>query len=138
MIIESVYIFNGNNILTIFDSYITSLDGVTSNRTIYKDVLCRNDMLNYLIEETLVNEFGKHVLRHTIPANTSIGGVTTNDIVDMIIKNTQIPNWLICKNIADIVTNIVKDNYADNYIMSIESTIVNSNIHVNMYVEIAD
>ena len=138
MIIESVYIFNGNNILTIFDSYITSLDGISSNRTIYKDILCRTDMLNYLIDKTLVNEFGINVLQHAVPTNTSIGGVNTNDIVDMIIKNTQIPNWLICKNIVDIVTNIVKDSYADTYLMRIESSIINSNIHVNMYVEIAD
>jgi len=138
MIIESVYIFNGTTILTIFDSYITSLDGISSNRTIYKDILCRTDMLNYLIDKTLVNEFGINVLQHAVPTNTSIGGVNTNDIVDMIIKNTQIPNWLICKNIADVVTNIVKDNYADTYLMRIESSIVNNNVHVSIYVEIPD
>ena len=138
MVIESVYIFNGSATLTIFDSYITSLDGIARNRTIYKDIICKTDMLNYLIDKTLVDEFGASVLQHDIPANTFISGINTNDIVDMIIKNTNIPNWLICKNIVDIVTNIVKDSYADTYLMRIESSIINSNIHVNIYVEIPD
>ena len=139
MIVESVYIFNGTSLLTIFDTYINSLKGVSSNRTIHKDIICKTDMVNYLLEKTLSDEFGFIVTRHEAQSNTYIGGISTFNLVDIILKKAIVPNWSICAEIANIIINIMKNNLVTKERgLYIKAYICNNNIHVMMYIEIGD
>ena len=137
MVIESVYIFDGTSLLTIFDSYLDSLEGKVTKKTIYRDIVCKTNMINYLLDKTLSDEFGLFMVWHESPTNTYVSGVPTSAIVDTILETTNVPNWSICKKIADIVTNTLRDYLVKNYRLYVDAHICNSNIHVMIYLKIS-